>query len=371
MGSIGFVLALAAAANAMCEPVEQPERREVRLYHSGFPIDDVPGGVEIDIERLHSWFPSLPGDGPAEFERREWCEEFDETAGEIPVIILPDLDAFVEHGGKVLAALRRMENGGYIRAQSLTVEPDWEGYGVYYRAEPGAEPTKTPPMAIGTPFDEAEDKALDRTVRSNRFVGRRLVVNNFDWGESRFQRQGKGEFFGRVRTFPIYENVWLSVRHPEPYSHKAGEREIMFPLLDANGPARHPATDPYREIRNGPYQNIVLSEVDLRNWGTHSELVVPEPADPNVRRAYFHERIAIPFRLRQMDPPVFAFTKLESWKPGAEDLRFHHHPRPGELDNLRMVIIFSNISREALKEAVGSLFPQPDSTPARPADPDG
>lgn len=350
MVTLAMQLLYAAEALALCNqnsppPVGRSEGAEILFGHVGFADDEA--------RRLGSRLRSLGFvEDPNIFRTRRLTAEELRSAEGLPVVFLPSLDHLKWFRGEAVALIDPLEDGSYLRPQSI-VRNELQGYGIYFEAD-GSGPFARPPVAADQRFDIQEARRLEQETRPRRFVGYAPAQNKL-WSESGFDERGEGRFLGRVETYQLDEGIWLSLRD-HGADGKDVKREIVFPLLDANGSAHDPEEDPFASQRNGPFQSVLLSDMEFDNWNTHHELIVPEPL-PRERGAlqWAHERIVIPLRLGELDPPIFSFVKLDSWRPDAEDLKIVQHGRPGELKGLRMVILFSSASDRALTEAISSL----------------
>jgi hypothetical protein len=131
-----------------------------------------------------------------------------------------------------------------------------------------------------------------------------------------------------------------------------------FPILDANGGARDPATDRYAAVRHGPYQCIVESPDFDPRIGTHSLLILPWPEsnDPRLQRpARVQERLCIHEDMAKLDPPIITVRTLPGSTPFREDYLLQAECDFETSDDLVMVVIFANASTEQLSRLFESL----------------
>lgn len=134
--------------------------------------------------------------------------------------------------------------------------------------------------------------------------------------------------------------------------------KFAFPILDANGGARGPATDRYAAVRHGPYQSIVESPDFDPRIGTHSLLILPWPEsnDPRLQRpARVQERLCIHEDMAKLDPPIITVRTLPGSTPFREDYLLQAECDFETADDLVMVVIFANASTEQLSRLFESL----------------
>lgn len=126
--------------------------------------------------------------------------------------------------------------------------------------------------------------------------------------------------------------------------------DFVFPILDANGLPRDPATDPRASERHGQWQNLVTSTLSPRFAPSQLPFVAPVPVakrsgapSEDIR---WQERIVIPAPvLAAADNRVFVL-KASSWSPLRDDVVI-----TGSCDapkNLLQVVVGADIRDDAL-----------------------